>query len=197
VIGLPAALRPRAERRGLVYPAASFEHSSARSLLEGRAGFAADAVTAAGSGRANGRAPAVEARSPSVLAVGKLRSGDPAAHEMACLPLLPSGPDGVRRVPLRRTRPSTPRHDRPPRGTAPRAGIQPRCSGLRVQGTAGSPPSATGSGWYAAGRGEANSRATAAASACARWGHRLGSRRTQAPRRSASCRGWRPSHDRG
>ena len=79
----------------------------------------------------------------------------PTAHGMACLPLLPPGPDGVRRVPLRGTRPSTPHVGRLPRGTAPRAGIQPRCSGLRVQGTAGSPPSAA-MGSLPAAPGEAN-----------------------------------------
>jgi len=60
-------------------------------------------------GQKNGRAPVVETRSSSVLAGCRLQSGDPAAHGMASLPLLPPGPDGVRRIPLRRTRPSTSR----------------------------------------------------------------------------------------
>jgi len=37
-----------------------------------------------------------------------LRPGCSAAHESVCLPLLPSGPDGVHKFPLRRTRSSTP-----------------------------------------------------------------------------------------
>jgi len=38
----------------------------------------------------------------------ELRSGEPAAHRGCCLPLLPSGPDGVHKPRLRRTWPSTP-----------------------------------------------------------------------------------------
>ena len=70
-----------------------------------------------------------------------LRPGTPAAHARARLPLLPSGPDGVHRLPPRRTWPSTPLATRHSHDRGPRAGIQPRYSGLRVQGTAGSPPS--------------------------------------------------------
>src|SRR5262249_39250635 len=42
---------------------------------------------------------------------------------------------------LRRTRPSTPLTEVRPPDDEPRGGVQPRCSGLRVQGTASSPPS--------------------------------------------------------
>lgn len=38
----------------------------------------------------------------------QLRTGYPTAHEGAYLPLLPPGPDGVCRSPLRRTHSSTP-----------------------------------------------------------------------------------------
>ena len=37
----------------------------------------------------------------------RLRPGNPAAHKVVCLPLLPSGPDGVHKASLRRTQPST------------------------------------------------------------------------------------------
>ncbi len=45
---------------------------------------------------------------PERYAGSLLRSGWSAAPGKVCLPLLPSGPDGVRKFPLRRTRPSTP-----------------------------------------------------------------------------------------
>jgi len=48
----------------------------------------------------------------------QLQPGNPAAHERDRLPLLPSGPDGVHDVPLRRTWPST----RPARPLAPQIG---------------------------------------------------------------------------
>src|SRR5205814_6540293 len=71
----------------------------------------------------------------------RLGSGAPAAHDDCRLPLLPSGSDGVRGPALHRTQSSTPRHARCDRDAGPREGIQPRWSGLRVQGTASSPPS--------------------------------------------------------
>lgn len=55
--------------------------------------------------------------------------------------LLPSGPDQVHGASPRRTRSSTPSDKGSPHDRSPRAGIQPRCSGLRVQGTASSPSS--------------------------------------------------------
>ena len=78
----------------------------------------------------------------------QLRSGTPAAPKSDCLPLLPSGPGGVRRLLLRRTQPSMPLGDHRLDTAAPRRGIQPRCSGLRVapkggRGTASSPSSTT------------------------------------------------------
>ncbi len=79
--------------------------------------------------------------------VERLGPGAPAAHDNDRLPLLPSGSDGVRGPPLHRTRSSTPRHARCDRDAGPREGIQPRWSGLRVQGTASSPPS-TALRWY-------------------------------------------------
>src|SRR5687768_11549028 len=74
-----------------------------------------------------------------------LGPGCPAAPGRNCLALLPPGPDAVRKLPVRGTWPSTlalvrPFLERHPLGE----GVQPRYSGLRVQGTASSPPSATG-----------------------------------------------------
>ncbi len=72
--------------------------------------------------------------------LGKLRPEDPEAHRGHCLPLLPSGPDGVCKPLLHRLRSST-----PPQRVSLVArrdlllGVQPRYSGLRVQGTASSP----------------------------------------------------------
>src|SRR5213076_2048636 len=76
----------------------------------------------------------------------QLRSGNPAAPAIARLPLLPSGSDGVRELASRGTRPSTLRARGVPGPHGPRAGIQPRLSGLRVQGTASSPPSTATAG---------------------------------------------------
>jgi len=45
---------------------------------------------------------------PTVPIGTRLRPGCPAAPGRACLPLLPSGPDGVHRFPPRGTRPSAP-----------------------------------------------------------------------------------------
>jgi hypothetical protein len=46
--------------------------------------------------------------------------------------LLPSSPGGVCRLLPRRTQPSTPLEPTSPETCAPREGIRPRCSGLRV-----------------------------------------------------------------
>jgi hypothetical protein len=67
----------------------------------------------------------------------------PAARSDDRLPLLPSGSDGVHGPFLHRTRSSTPPRACRIRDAGPREGIQPRWSGLRVQGTASSPPSTT------------------------------------------------------
>ena len=88
----------------------------------------------------------------------RLGPSSPAAHERVRLGLLPPGPDPVRGVPLRRTWPSTPLADVRPHRPAPRVGIQSRCSGLRVQGTASSPPSTVGGEYTAGGRGWAKRR---------------------------------------
>ena len=55
--------------------------------------------------------------------------------------MLPSGPGGVGRFSSRGAQPSSPLLGAQFNTSAPRAGIPPRWSGLRVQGTATSPPS--------------------------------------------------------
>ncbi len=65
-----------------------------------------------------------------------------AAHVRLCVPLLPSGSDGVGRFTLHRARAPDVVIGRPnPDSRAPREGIQPCYSGLQVEGTANSPPS--------------------------------------------------------
>jgi hypothetical protein len=90
------------------------------------------------------------AHPPSVARSGRcvrrsLGPGCPAAPGRNCLALLPPGPDAVRKLPVRGTWPSTLAPERPFLERLPLwEGVQPRYSGLRVQGTASSPPSATG-----------------------------------------------------
>ena len=74
----------------------------------------------------------------------RLQPGCPAAPEGDRLPLLPSGPDGVHGPPLRGTRLSTSDAVVVGERCCPRPGVQLRYSGLRIQGTASSPPSTTG-----------------------------------------------------
>ena len=92
--------------------------------------------------REDGRAPTVD-QALKLNGANWLRPGYPTAPEANHLPLLPSGPDGVHGASPRRTRPSTLLGAASSQVHQPRAGIQPRYSGLRVQGTAGSPPSTT------------------------------------------------------
>ena len=82
-------------------------------------------------------------RAPQACPGSQLRLGLPAAPEAYYLPLLPSGPDGVRSASPRRAGSSTLLSRAVPTAPEPRAGVQPRYSGLRVQGTASSPSSTT------------------------------------------------------
>ena len=82
-------------------------------------------------------------RSRQLVQTSLLRPGFSASPGGTRLPLLPSGPDGVHRPPPRRTQSSTPLGRTVLPRSAPREGIRPRCSGLRVQGTASSPSSTT------------------------------------------------------
>ncbi len=70
-----------------------------------------------------------------------LNAGSLTAHGRFCLPLLPSGPDGVHKFPLRETHISTPPIMGSPHRNKPRTGIRSCYSGLQVQGTATSPSS--------------------------------------------------------
>ena len=80
---------------------------------------------------------------PRPLQSAWLRVGTLAAPRPIRLPLLPSGPDGVHSDLPRKTRPSTPAAREWSKAGSPWGGVLPRCSGLRVQGTASSPPSTT------------------------------------------------------
>src|SRR5262245_5121382 len=73
-------------------------------------------------GRSSGRAPAVDTTRPAISEQRQLRPGDPTAHESVYVPLLPSGPGGVGRFPLRGAQPSTPLHPAQSNTGAPRAG---------------------------------------------------------------------------
>src|SRR5262245_8570641 len=76
-----------------------------------------------------------------------LEPGRTAAPGRGSLALLPPGPDAVRNLPVRGTWLSTLRAPaQAPKELAPRATFGPAWSGCRVQGTANSPPSATGRG---------------------------------------------------
>ena len=72
-----------------------------------------------------------------------LRPGYPVTPNRDCLGLLPSGPDPIHRLPPHETQPSTPADAAVLLTADPRRGIRLRCSGLRIQGTAGSPSSTT------------------------------------------------------
>jgi hypothetical protein len=71
----------------------------------------------------------------------QLRSGTPTAHERVALPLLPSGPGGVRRFPLRGAQPSTPPHEAHSTRTALEREFNPAEADCGLQGTANSPSS--------------------------------------------------------
>ena len=99
---------------------------------------------ASGKGEGRGRAPGVDHAPARTHPRARLQPGCPAAPEGDRLPLLPSGPDGVHGPTLRGTRLSTSGTVVVGERGGPRPGIQLRCSGLRIQGTASSPPSTTG-----------------------------------------------------
>src|SRR5947209_6390398 len=75
----------------------------------------------------------------ALSSVLRLQPGRSTAPEACRLPLLPSGPDGVHRASPRRTRLSMPQDLTDSPDSCLKRGIRPRCSGLRVQGTASSP----------------------------------------------------------
>ena len=75
----------------------------------------------------------------------QLRSRDPLTPTEACLPLLPSGSDGVHKHAPQRARPSSPLIQGRPSCLPPRETLRLHCSGLWIEGTA-SPPPSTGVG---------------------------------------------------
>ncbi len=110
---------------------------------------------------------------PRTRHIARLQPGRPTAPEGGRLPLLPSGPDGVHGPSLRGTRPSTSSDGVGGEDRRPRPGIQPRCSGLRVQGTASSPPStAAADGSRAVGIGQSGLVLRASTGILARVMHR-------------------------
>ncbi len=82
-------------------------------------------------------------RIPCLTVASRLRPGTPAAPKRDYLPLLPSGSGGVRRLLPRRTQSSTSLNSDRTKSSEPQRGVRSRYSGLRVQGTASSPPSTT------------------------------------------------------
>src|SRR5882762_9678493 len=70
-----------------------------------------------------------------------LRSGTPTAHERVALPLLPSGPGGVRRFSLRGAQPSTPPREAHSTRSALEREFNPAEADCGLQGTANSPSS--------------------------------------------------------
>ena len=88
-----------------------------------------------------GRAPSIEPSRPAISARSQLRPGTPTALGRGALPLLPSGPGGVRQFPSRGAQPSTPPH--PAHSTrAPLKGeFNPAIADCGLQGTATSPSS--------------------------------------------------------
>src|SRR5881409_2513328 len=89
---------------------------------------------------------------PAISPWRQLRSGTPTAHERAALPLLPSGPGGIRRFPLRGAQPSTPPHEAHSTPTALEREFNPAEADCGLQGTANSPSSTVTSRLWRRGR---------------------------------------------
>src|SRR5712691_7934085 len=75
----------------------------------------------------------------------QLRSGTPTAHERNALPLLPSGPGGIRRDSLRGAQPSSPSRAAHSTRTALEREFNPAIADCGLQGTATSPSSTANS----------------------------------------------------
>jgi hypothetical protein len=101
--------------------------------------LASPATRRRGSASRQDRAALLRKRAPGRARRGVLGPGCSAALAGCRLRLLPSGPDLVRGPASRGTWPSTLPAAYWPRRPDPREGVQPRWSGLRVQGTANSP----------------------------------------------------------
>src|SRR3989337_1249156 len=88
----------------------------------------------------NGRAPSIDLARPAISPRNLLRSGTPTAHERVALPLLPSGPGGVRRFSLRGAQPSTPPREAHSTRRSLERGFNPAVADCGLQGTAPAPP---------------------------------------------------------
>src|SRR3990172_6815391 len=84
----------------------------------------------------NGRAPSIDLARPAISPRNLLRSGTPTAHERVALPLLPSGPGGVRRFSLRGAQPSTPPREAHSTRRSLERGFNPPVADCGLQGTA-------------------------------------------------------------
>src|SRR3972149_6170915 len=89
----------------------------------------------------NGRAPSIDLARPAISPRSRLRSGTPTAPEKVALPLLPSGPSGVRRFSLRGAQPSTPPREAHSTRRSLERGFNPAVADCGLQGTATSPSS--------------------------------------------------------
>src|SRR5213594_1941247 len=78
---------------------------------------------------------------PAISPWSRLQPGTPTAHERVALPLLPSGPGGVRRFPLRGAQPSTPPREAHSTRSALEREFNPAEADCGLQGTANSPSS--------------------------------------------------------
>src|SRR5437667_640868 len=87
---------------------------------------------------------------PAISSQSLLQSGTPTAHGRGALPLLPSGPGGVRRFSLRGAQPSTPPHEAHSTRLALGREFNPAGADCGLQGTATSPSSTTTSRVYPA-----------------------------------------------
>src|SRR2546426_1704277 len=89
---------------------------------------------------------------PAISPRSLLQSGTPTAHERVALPLLPSGPGGVRRFPLRGAQPSTPPREAHSTRSALEREFNPAEADCGLQGTANSPSSTANRRFWRRGR---------------------------------------------
>src|SRR3990172_8288314 len=101
----------------------------------------------------NGRAPSIDLARPAISPRNLLRPGTPTAHERVALPLLPSGPGGVRRFSLRGAQPSTPSREAHSTRPALERKFNPAEADCGLQGTANSPSSTATPKFMAEGAG--------------------------------------------
>src|SRR2546426_12838010 len=89
---------------------------------------------------------------PAISPRSLLQSGTPTAHERVALPLLPSGPGGVRRFPLRGAQPSTPPREAHSTRSALEREFNPAEAGCGLQVPATSPSSSANRRFWRRGR---------------------------------------------